>query len=414
VLRRLFDVAVGSADPAKVLAGHLPPAPRGRCVVVGAGKAAAAMAAALEAAWPQVELSGVVAVPYGYGLACGRISVREAGHPLPDANSLAAAQEALKAVRGLTPDDLVIALISGGGSAAMCLPLPGLTLEDKRLTNQLLLNSGLDIRTMNAVRRRISAIKGGKLAAAAAPARVVTLAISDIPGDDPLSIASGPTAFSTAPEPDLESVVESLGSRLPAGVAKVLRAPAKPVDSSNAADFRLVATPAAALNQAAQAARAEGFEPVLLGADIEGESQVVARRMAKLVGGRSQPTVILSGGETTVTLGEQGGGRGGRNTEFALALACAFDGQAGVWALACDTDGEDGANLGAAGAVISPTTLERARAAGLDPQAALAAHDSGSFFAALGDLVTTGPTRTNVNDFRAILVMPGAALFSGD
>ena len=327
---------------------------------------------------------------------------------MPDANSLIAAQEALRVVDGLGPDDLVIALISGGGSAAMCLPLPGLTLEDKQVTNKLLLNSGLDIRTMNAVRRRISGIKGGKLAAAAAPARVVTLAISDIPGDDPNAIASGPTAPDPTHALNLGSVADSLGTRLPERVVELLRTPSASVDAGNAADFHLIATPACALEAAATVARSYGLEPVLLGDDIEGESREVAQDMARVARAYDRPTVLLSGGETTVTLSERAGGRGGRNTEFSLSLVCELAGQGGVWALACDTDGEDGANLGAAGAVIAPDTLARAKAGGLDPQAMLDAHDSGSFFAALGDLVTTGPTFTNVNDFRAILILPGA------
>ena len=409
ILRNLFDAAVAAAGPDRVLAANLPERPQGRCVVVGAGKAAASMAAALEQAWPDVALSGVVAVPYGYGLDCQYIRVIEAGHPLPDDNSLIAAQQALEAVAGLGGDDLVIALISGGGSAAMCLPLPGLTLEDKQVTNKLLLNSGLDIRTMNAVRRRISAIKGGKLAAAAFPARVVTLAISDIPGDDPNSIASGPTASDPTHAMDLGEVADRLGERLPRTVADLLKKPGTKVETGNAGDFRLIATPARALEAAAEIARAHGLEPILLGDDIEGESRLVAQEMARLVRAHSKPRVLISGGETTVTLTDQGGGRGGRNTEFALALACELDGLAGVWALACDTDGEDGANLGAAGAVVTPDTLRRAREAGLDPRAALAAHDSGSFFAALDDLVTTGPTLTNVNDFRAIVIVPGAS-----
>lgn len=408
-LRGLFDAAVAAADPAKVLAAHLPPRPRGRCVVVGAGKAAASMAAALEQAWPDVALSGVVAAPYGYGLACRNIRVIESGHPVPDANSLLAAQAALDAVSGLGPDDVVIALISGGGSAAMCLPLPGLTLADKQITNRLLLNSGLDIRTMNAVRRRISAIKGGKLAAAAAPAQVVTLGISDIPGDDPKAIASGPTAPDPAYGLDLGEVIARLGPRLPEQVAALLRRPGTPVDASNVGDFRLIATPGQALDAAAAAARAQGLNAVVLGDDIEGESRLVARDMAQQVRAYDKPTVLLSGGETTVTLGEQGGGRGGRNTEFMLALACELEGDAGIWALACDTDGEDGANLGAAGAIIAPDTLRRAQTLGIDPKSMLDAHDSGSFFEALGDLVMTGPTLTNVNDFRAILILPEAS-----
>jgi glycerate 2-kinase len=364
------------------------------------------MAAAVEAAWSDVPLSGVVVAPYGYGLDCSRIAMREAGHPLPDDNSVAAGREIMAAVQGLGPDDLVLALISGGGSAAMCLPAPGVTLEDKRATNRLLLNSGLDIRTMNAVRRRMSAIKGGRLAGAAAPARVVTLAISDIPGDDASAIASGPTAPPSETEPDLDEVVARFGSELPARVAELLSRPGRMDQVARAAPITLIATPASALDAAADIARAHGVSPIILGDAIEGESRAVAEAMAAQVGDLTQPTVLISGGETTVTIGEEKPGRGGRNTEFVLALACALQGRAGVWAIAADTDGEDGANLGAAGALAAPDTLERARTAGLDAVAMLRRHDSGSFFEALGDLVVTGPTRTNVNDFRAILIVP--------
>lgn len=406
LLNSMLAAAVEAADPAKVLAQHLPPPPKGRCIVVGAGKAAASMAKALESAWPDVPLSGVVAVPYCYGLQCQRIGVREAGHPVPDANSVSAAREILSAVQGLTSDDLVIALISGGGSAAMCLPSPGLTLEDKQVTNRLLLASGLDIRTMNAVRRRISAIKGGKLAAAASPAQVITLAISDIPGDDPGAIASGPTAADATSEMDLHEVVAKLGAALPLHVAALLSATGRPVATDNSKDLRLIATPALSLKAAAAIARACGVNATILGDAIEGESRDVAMGMAHRLGQCTQPAVFISGGETTVTLDGNSAGRGGRNTEFALALACALRGRADVWAIAADTDGEDGVNLGAAGAIIAPDTIARAHAMSLDPQAHLTAHDSGSFFAALGDLVKTGPTRTNVNDFRAILVLP--------
>lgn len=386
---------------------HLPqPPPDGRCIVVGAGKAAAAMAAAVEAAWPDVSLSGVVVAPYGHGIACRRIRVMEAAHPVPDANSMAAAQAVLKAVSGLGPDDLVVALVSGGGSAVLCLPAEGLTLADKQQTNRLLLASGLDIRTMNAVRRRISGIKGGKLAAAAAPARVVTLAISDIPGDDSAAIASGPTVADPLAHADLSAVVERLGPQLPASVRRLLLQPAPAVPTGNADAVILIATPAMALNAAAEAARTKGVEPVILGDALEGESRELAWSMAAQIREVSAPTVLLSGGETTVTIGGGGAGRGGRNTEFLLALTCALQGRPDVWALAADSDGADGANLGAAGAICTPDTLARASAAGLDPLASLATHDSGTFFERLGDLVVTGPTRTNVNDFRAILVMP--------
>ena len=416
LLRRMFDTAVASADPAKVLASHLPQPPSGRCVVVGAGKAAASMAAAVEAAWADVPLAGVVVAPYGYGGQCQRIHVREAGHPVPDANSVSAAQEIFAAVQGLGPDDLVLALISGGGSAAMCLPAPGITLEDKRITNRLLLASGLDIRTINAVRRRISAIKGGKLAAAAAPARVITLAISDIPGDDPAAIASGPTVPVPDAGPDLREVAAKLGPTLPASVAELLSRPSGAGPAVNPGKITLIATPAAALEAAAQVARENGIRPVILGDDIEGESCAVAKDMARLVRDQGETAVLLSGGETTVTIGGKSAGKGGRNTEFLLALACELEGRPDVWALAADTDGQDGENLGAAGAIAGPYTSCRARAAGLDPAAFLRGHDSGTFFEQLGDLVITGPTRTNVNDFRAILVASSArgSAISGD
>jgi glycerate 2-kinase len=406
ILMDMFVAAVAAADPAKLLKSHLPDTPKGRCVVVGAGKAAASMAAAVEAAWPHVPLSGAVVAPYGYGLECQRIAVREAGHPIPDASSLAAGQEILAAVQDLGPDDLVLALISGGGSAAMCLPVPGLSLKDKQVTNRLLLSSGLDIRTMNAVRRRISAIKGGKLGAAAAPAHVVTLAISDIPGDEASAIASGPTLAPERDDLDWDAVIAALGPSLPAPVSDVLRAPVCPPVVLSTASVSLIATPAEALRAAGLIASASGVMPVILGDAVEGESSEVAIQMARSVAETDKPTVLISGGETTVNIGAAPAGKGGRNTEFALALARCLEGRARVWALAADTDGLDGSNLGAAGAIIAPDTLARARTAGLDCSAALKAHDSGSFFAALGDLVVTGPTRTNVNDFRAILVLP--------
>lgn len=287
----------------------------------------------------------------------------------------------------------------------MALPAAGLSLEDKRATNRLLLRSGLDIRTMNAVRRRISAIKGGKLAAAAAPARIVTLAISDIPGDDAAAIASGPTAPDNTAI-DLSAVLARLGDAVPPRAAELIAAPCEADPAPGGGEIKLIARPAASLAAAAEVARAQGVAPVILGDDIEGESREVAAGMAALAQGVTQPTVFISGGETTVTISSAGAGQGGRNTEFALALACALDGAPAVWALAADTDGEDGENLGAAGAVIAPDTLARGRAAGLDHAARLAAHDSGGYFAALDDLVVTGPTRTNVNDFRAILVLP--------
>ena len=404
-LRAMFDAAVKAAHPAAVLARHLPERPRGRCVVVGAGKAAAAMAAEIDAAWPDVSLSGTVVTPYGYALPAGRIRVLEAAHPIPDDNSLAAAREMLRIVQGLTPEDLVVALISGGGSAVLCLPAPGLTLADKQAVNRALLESGLDIRTMNMVRRRLSGIKGGKLAAAAAPARIVTLAISDIPGDDPSAIASGPTIADPCASRDLTKVADLLRDQIPKAAYAQLVTPPGPAPIARG-DARVVAAPAASLAAAAAAARAEGLDVEILGDALEGES----RRLGAWMAGQARPSperarVLLSGGETTVSHPHAGGGRGGPNTEFALAMALALEFAPGVWALAADTDGEDGAS-GAAGAIIAPDTLARARAAGLDPAARLAAHDSAGVFRALGDLVVTGPTYTNVNDFRAVLVAP--------
>ncbi len=406
-LRAMLDAAIASADPARILAAHLPPPPEGRCVVVGAGKAAASMAVALEAAWPDVPLSGVVVTPYGYGMPTRRIVVREAAHPVPDANSEAAAREILAAVSGLTPSDLVVVLISGGGSSVMALPAEGLTLADKQAVNRVLLSSGLDIRTMNIVRRRLSAIKGGKLAEAAAPARVVTLGISDIPGDDVASIASGPSVPDPNADADLDEVVRALGDQLPeAAIHRLLQRPVRPPTPVRQ-EFRLIGTPAAALEAAAAAARMEGITPIILGDDLEGESRRLGAELAaKALHPVDRPTVLLSGGETTVTLAGGPTGRGGRNTELVLSFACAVDSHPGIWALSADTDGEDGANGGAAGAITAPDTLARAWAAGLDPSIHLDRHDSGTFFAGIDDLLVTGPTRTNVNDFRAILILP--------
>ena len=407
LLRRMFDAAVSAADPAKVLPQHLPPPPKGRCVVVGAGKAAGAMAAAVDACWPDAPLTGAVVTPYGYGLPGGRIRVLEAAHPVPDANSEAAAREMLRLVEGLTADDLVISLISGGGSSVMSLPAPGLTLTDKQAVSRALLASGLDIRTMNAIRRRLSGIKGGKLAAAASPAPVVTLCISDIPGDDAAAIASGPTIPDPDVERDLGAFARQLRDHIPAAVYERLVAPPQPVGAAGAADIRMVATPAACLAAAAAVAEAAGVEAEILGDDLEGESRTLGLLMAACARRPvSRPKVLLSGGETTVTLAGHKAGRGGRNTEFALSLALALQKTPGIWALAADTDGEDGANGGAAGAVIGPETLARAADAGLDAGEHLDGHDSGGFFAALDDLLMTGPTFTNVNDFRAILVTP--------
>ncbi|ATQ54926.1 glycerate kinase type-2 family protein [Paracoccus yeei] len=406
-LRRLFRAAVDSADPARVLARHLPERPRGRVVVVGAGKSAAAMARAVEAEWSDV--TGVVVTRYGHAVPTRSIEVIEAAHPVPDQAGAEAAQRILAAVRGLGPDDLVLALISGGGSALMTAPAPGVTLDDKMQVNRLLLASGAPISVMNRVRRRLSLVKGGRLALAAAPARVVTLAISDVPGDDPLAIASGPTVWDPKAGADLSDVVALLDPDLPEAARRLLLQAPAPLPEFQA-DYRLIATPLMALEAAAAVARAEGVTPLILGDAIEGEASAAGQIMAGIARSAAlhglpvgAPAVLLSGGETTVTIGSAKPGKGGRNTEFLLALAVALDGQPGIHALSGDTDGIDGSE-DAAGAIVTPDTLARARAAGLDPRAMLAGHDSYSLFARIGDLVSTGPTLTNVNDFRAILV----------
>ncbi len=404
-LRAMFDAAVASADPHVVLAPHLPAPPAGRVVIVGAGKSAASMAAALEAAWPDVPLTGVVVTRYGHGAPTRRIRVIESSHPVPDANSALGAIAVLEAVRDLTAQDLVIALMSGGASALMEQPAPGLTLEDLAQVNRALLRCGAAIHEMNAVRKHLSAIKGGRLAAAAHPAPVITLAISDVPGDDPATIGSGPTVPDTSTWADIRAIATRYGLDLPR-----TDGPETPKPGEITTDIRMIATPAMALAAAASVARAHGLTPLILGDALEGESAGLGTVMAGMAHSvrthghpLPAPCVLLSGGETTVTIGSTKPGRGGRNTEFLLSLAAGLRGVAGVYALAGDTDGIDGTE-DAAGAVITPDTLARAREAGLDPAAVLAGHDSYTLFRALGDLVITGPTLTNVNDFRAILV----------
>ena len=412
-LRAVFDAAVAAADPRKVLAAHLPQPPAGRCIVVGAGKSAAVMAAAVEAAWPDQSLSGLVVTRYGHAVPTARIEVMEAAHPVPDANSEKAARRMLALVRDLGPDDLVLALMSGGASALLALPAEGLTLADKQAVNRALLRSGAGITEMNAVRKHLSAIKGGRLAAAAAPARVVTLAISDVPGDDPAVIGSGPTVPDPTSFADARAILARAGITPPAAAgARLARAAdetPKP-GSLPRAHFQLVATPLMALHAAAAQARALGVSPLILGDALEGESREMGTMMAGIA--RSirahglparPPALLLSGGETTVTIGAGAAGRGGSNTEFLLALAVALGEAPGIWAAAGDTDGIDGTE-DAAGAIITPDTLPRAHALGLDPRALLAGHDSYTLFDALGDLIRTGPTLTNVNDIRAVLV----------
>jgi glycerate 2-kinase len=407
LLRRLFDAAVAAADPRTVLARHLPEKPRGRCIVVGAGKASALMAVALEDAWPDVPLTGLVVTRDGYARPTSRIEIVEASHPRPDDRSEAAAKRILDLVSGLGPDDLVLALISGGGSAVMALPAPGLTLADKIAVHDALLKSGATIGEMNLVRGTLSSIKAGRLAAAAAPARVVTLAISDVPGDRPEEIASGPTVGRPASHEAAREIVARYNMVLPQAVIDFLAQPTPSADPL-VVDVRMIATPHMALVAAAEAAAGEGVATLLLGDAIEGESREVATAFAGIARSvrthevpAKGPVVLLSGGETTVTIRDGKAGRGGRNTEFLLSLALKLQGEAGIWAMAGDTDGIDGSD-DAAGAIIAPDTLTRGAA--FDPRGALEGHDSYSFFGEIGDLVITGPTFTNVNDFRAILI----------
>ena len=408
LLDKMFAAAVAAADPAVRVPANLPPPPAGGTIVVGAGKASAAMARAVESHWPE-PLSGLVVTRYGHAVACNSIEIVEAGHPVPDASGLAAARRILRLVAGAGPDDLVLCLISGGGSALLTLPAEGLTLDDKQSVNRALLRSGATISEMNCVRKHLSAIKGGRLAAAAAPARVVTLAISDVPGDDPAIIASGPTVADPTGSADALAVLRKYRITEPAAVAAHLQAGGG--ETPKPGDPRLknshtvvVATPRVSLEAAAKVARDAGFAPVILGDAIEGEAREVAREQAALArrtAAGGEKIALLSGGETTVTV--RGEGRGGRNAEFVLALALALDGAPGIYAIACDTDGIDGSEDNA-GARVGPDTLARAAAAGLDLSARLADNDAYGAFESLDDLVMTGPTRTNVNDFRAILV----------
>jgi glycerate 2-kinase len=410
-LREIFDAAIVSAAPDRAIRRHLPEKPKGRCIVVGAGKASAAMAAALDAAWPDVALSGVVATRYGHAVPAGRIKIIEAGHPVPDVESQRAARAMLHAVSNLRSDDLVLALISGGGSALLTLPAGNMSLADKAAANKALLLSGATIGEMNAVRKHLSAIKGGRLAAAARPARVITLVISDVPGDDPGIIASGPTVPDTSTLADAAEIVMRFGLTLPASAEALLATGSEtPKPGEITGDVRIIATPSLALAAAAEIARRAGLAPLILGDALEGESRELGTIMAGIA--RSvrthglpvaPPAVLLSGGETTVTIGRGGAGKGGRNTEFLLGFAVANQVPSGIWAIAGDSDGIDGTE-DAAGAIVTPDTLARGRATDLDARRYLSAHDSYSYFAVLGDLVRTGPTLTNVNDIRAILI----------
>ena len=412
LLRQMFDAAVAAAQPALCLPAHLPPPPKGRTIVIGAGKASAAMARALEDHWAG-PLEGLVVTRYGYDVPCQRIEIVQAAHPVPDAAGLAASQRIAQLVTGLTADDLVIALISGGGSSLLVAPGEGLTLADKQAVNAALLASGATISEMNCVRRHLSSLKGGRLGALCHPAQLVTLLISDVPGDAPMDIASGPTVADATSCADALAIVQRYQIAMPDAMRALLESGAgetvKPDDERLAASsVRMITAPQIALEAAAQVARAAGITPYILGDSLEGEARDVAKTLAGItrqVALRGQPfhppCVLLSGGETTVTI--RGKGRGGRNVEFLLALAVALGDLKGVHALAGDTDGVDGIEE-IAGALFTPDTLARAWAQGMNPRTYLDNNDAHSFFQALGDSVLTGPTLTNVNDFRAILI----------
>ncbi len=424
-LRLLYDAAVHRALPLHNTVAYLPPPPKGRTLVLGAGKAGGAMAQAVEALWPTDKpLSGLVVTRYGHtpprpaGVP-ERIEVVEASHPVPDAAGLAAAERILALTQGLTADDLVLCLISGGGSALLTLPADGLTLEDKQRINKDLLNSGAGIGEMNCVRKHLSRIKGGRLAAACAPAQVVTLTISDVPGDDPSVIASGPTVPDVTTCADAWAILQRYKIEVPAAIEAALKAGVletpKPSPAWDKQPVHLIATPQQSLDAAAELARAAGINAYVLSDELEGESREVGKVHAALAraaahgkGPFQKPCVILSGGETTVTIRKQAPGtpkgRGGRAGEFCLGLAVALQAQHNVWAIAADTDGIDGIEDNA-GARVSPDTLARAEAAGVKAADCLDRNDAYGFFDAVGDLVVTGPTHTNVNDFRAMLVL---------
>lgn len=413
LLLDMFQAAVAAAQPEHCIPPHLPAPPKGRLLVIGAGKASAAMARAVERHWDG-PLSGLVVTRYGYAVPCERIEIVEAAHPVPDGAGLEAARRIMDLVRDLDADDTVLCLISGGGSALLPLPIDGITLEDKQAVNRALLASGATISEMNCVRRHLSAIKGGRLAAACHPARVVTLLISDVPGDDPVDIASGPTVGDPTSCADALAIVKRYGIELAEAVRTVLESgqgeSIKPGDLRLArCETRIVATPQMALEAAARVAREAGVTPHILGNAIEGEARDVGKVMGGIVhqvAGFDQPfakpCVLLSGGETTVTV--RGKGRGGRNVEFLLSLGLALEGKDGIHAMAGDTDGVDGQG-DIAGALLGPDTLARAWRLGINPADALHDNDGHGFFGALGDAVVTGPTLTNVNDFRAVLVL---------
>lgn len=412
-LRTLFDAATAAALPEVCVAQHLPAKPKGRTIVVGAGKAAAAMARAVEDNYDG-DVEGVVVTRYGHGVAINKIEVIEASHPVPDQAGLDASRRILETVSGLTEDDMVLCLISGGGSALLSLPADGITLEDKATFTDQLLRSGATITEMNCVRKHLSAVKGGRLAMACHPAKVVSLIISDVPGDDLSSIASGATTPDPSTYADALAVIEKYNIDAPTAIVSLLNA--APDETPKPGDPRfdsveniLVATPQMSLEAAAKVALEAGYTPMILSDRIEGEARDVAEvhaAIARQVVAHGQPlkgpAVLLSGGETTVTLRSKGG-RGGRNAEFLLALAVSLDGHAGIHAIACDTDGIDGSEDNA-GAIIGPDTLARSADTGFHAKTYLAKNDAYSYFQGIGELVMTGPTLTNVNDFRAIVI----------
>ena len=411
-LTSIFEAAVAAADPERTIRNHLPQKPKGRTIVIGAGKGSAQMAAALEKAWAG-PIEGLVVTRYGYAAPCERIEVIEAAHPVPDAAGLEASKRLLQAVAGLTADDLVIALISGGGSALLPSPAGSLTLADEIAVNEALLASGAPIAAMNTVRKHVSTIKGGRLAAAAHPARVVSLVVSDIPGDNPALVASGPTIPDAGSRSDALGFVAAYGMKLPEAVMAHLNSPEADAPQRDDPRFarnqvHVIASAGVSLEAAAAEAKRQGVEAVILSDSIEGEAREVGAvhaAIAREVAGRNRPfrkpVLILSGGETTVTLRHKG--KGGRNSEFLLAFALGIDGIDGIHALAADTDGIDGSEDNA-GAFADSSTVLRMRAAGVDAKAMLAANNAWTAFHGVGDLFVPGPTGTNVNDLRAILI----------
>lgn len=412
LLTQMFNAAIKAADPLAALRPHLPDRPKGRTVVIGAGKGAAQMAAAFETLWDG-PLSGVVVTRYGYGAPCKHVKILEASHPVPDTAGMEASVALFKAVKELTSDDLVVALICGGGSSLLPAPPEGLTLADEQALNEVLLGSGAPIGVMNAIRKHCSIIKGGRLAAAAHPARVVSLIVSDVPGDNPAQVASGPTVPDWVDLNETNALIKSLGLKLPSAISKHLakptaRAPSPDDEVFARNEVKIVASAAFSLDAAAQVARKAGYSAVILSDAIEGEARdiglmhaAIAKQVSEKNAPFQKPVVILSGGETTVTLHAKG--RGGRNTEFLLSFANAIEGVGAVTALAADTDGIDGSEDNA-GAFADGQSTARMRAGGVDPKSALAGNDAWSAFVAAGDLFVTGPTGTNVNDFRAIIV----------